>query len=205
MHAMTLTFMVLNENYDQRAAEVISPELTVHRGGSQIWKMFWIKANLGRNNPDFIWLQTHTSERKLDWTDFKWGWLISETGWGFDFSFHCICHSFYVMAWQPGPDFGILWINGSMKWQPVSLRRLETAIVATAWKIKEQSTQTETKAGESLTYGGGGSRDTGVMKRTEKDGVKDYGLGARQHKQKMRGSESENFLVGGRTKVLHIK
>lgn len=30
-----------------------------------------------------------------------------------------------------------------------------------------------------------------MMKRTEKDGVKDYGLGGRQHKQKMRESESE--------------
>lgn len=37
MHIMTLTFMVLNESRDQRAAEVISPELTVHPGGgSQI-------------------------------------------------------------------------------------------------------------------------------------------------------------------------
>lgn len=58
-------------------------------------------------------------------------------------------------------------------------------------KIKEQSTQTETKARESLICGSGGRRDTGVMKRTEKDRVKDYGLGGRQHKQKIRESESE--------------
>lgn len=36
MHAMTLTFMVLNESRDQRTAEVISAELTVHRVGKRV-------------------------------------------------------------------------------------------------------------------------------------------------------------------------